>query len=256
MKLLHSIIKGEGHPLLILHGFLGMADNWKTLGNRFSENGFQVHLIDQRNHGRSFHTNEFSYQLMVEDLLHYIEYHQLEEVCIIGHSMGWKTAMFFATAYPYLVSKLIIVDIAPKYYVPHHATILEGLHDVNRNAMESRSEADRVLSNYVPEFPMRQFLLKNLYWTPEKKLDFRFHLNSLTQNYEIITEVLPSHLRYPGATLFLKGGNSDYITEEDEPNIKIHFPEAVIDEIAAAGHWIHADQPNAFFERVLTFLQT
>ena len=85
MQILHSIIRGEGSPLLILHGFLGMADNWKTLGSRFAENGFQVHLIDQRNHGRSFHTDAFSYVLMVDDLLQYIRYHQLKKVSIIGH---------------------------------------------------------------------------------------------------------------------------------------------------------------------------
>ena len=107
MEILHSKIIGEGVPLLILHGYLGMGDNWKSLGNQFEEH-FQIHLIDQRNHGRSFHADEFDYENLTKDLLNYIQYHNLENVILLGHSMGGKTAMLFAVKYPRVVDRLII----------------------------------------------------------------------------------------------------------------------------------------------------
>jgi pimeloyl-ACP methyl ester carboxylesterase len=103
--ILHSQILGEGIPLLILHGYFGMSDNWRTLGNQFAED-YEVHLIDQRNHGRSFHADEFNYEVLAEDLYNYIQHHQLENIFLIGHSMGGKTAMLFAVTYPELVDKL------------------------------------------------------------------------------------------------------------------------------------------------------
>ncbi|MBT8319454.1 MAG: alpha/beta fold hydrolase, partial [Gramella sp.] len=124
---LHSTILGEGKPFLILHGFLGMSDNWKTLGKQFAKDGFQVHLIDQRNHGKSPHSDEFSYALMAQDIKEYCETHNLRNIILLGHSMGGKTAMLTACENKELVEKLVIVDIAPKYYAPHHQQILKGL---------------------------------------------------------------------------------------------------------------------------------
>ena len=130
MQLLHSTIQGKGQPFLILHGYFGMSDNWKTLGNQFAEN-YEVHLIDQRNHGRSPHSDGFSYDLMSEDLLEYLQLHQLQEVILLGHSLGGKTAMHFATQNPHFVDKLIVVDIAPRFYPIHHDAILKGLSFLN-----------------------------------------------------------------------------------------------------------------------------
>ncbi|MEO0902774.1 MAG: alpha/beta fold hydrolase [Bacteroidota bacterium] len=131
MEQLHSRILGEGRPLLILHGFLGMSDNWKTLGNQFAENGFQVHLIDQRNHGKSFRSENFDYEILSKDLLYYIEKHQIYNANIIGHSMGGKTAMQFAISYPTHINKLIVADISPKFYPPHHQYIIDALTQLN-----------------------------------------------------------------------------------------------------------------------------
>ena len=117
--------------MLIIHGFLGMNDNWKSLGTQFAAQGFQVHALDLRNHGKSFHSNDFSYELMAEDVKQYCEFHQLTNVILLGHSMGGKVAMLLASTYPDLVSKLIIADIGPKYYPPHHQTILEGLNAID-----------------------------------------------------------------------------------------------------------------------------
>ena len=148
---LHSKVLGEGQPLIILHGFLGMSDNWKTLGNKFSEAGFQVHLVDQRNHGRSFHDDEFNYEVLAEDLKTYCEQYQLEDCILLGHSMGGKTAMLFATLYPNLISKLLVADISPRFYPTHHESILNGLSALDFSEIKSRGEADKVLSQYVPE---------------------------------------------------------------------------------------------------------
>ena len=161
---LHSNILGQGKPFVILHGFLGMSDNWKTLGKKISEEGFEVHLVDQRNHGHSFHDDNFDYETLSEDLRHYFEAHDLSEAIVLGHSMGGKTAMLFATQNPNLVSKLIVADISPRFYPIHHDAILEGLSSLDFSEIKSRGAADKQLANYVSDFGTRQFLLKNLYW--------------------------------------------------------------------------------------------
>lgn len=251
---LHAKILGKGKPLLILHGFLGMGDNWKTLGNQFAEEGFEVHLIDQRNHGRSPHSDAFSYELMAEDIAEYCDAHQLQKINIVGHSMGGKTAMFVAITYPDLVEKLIVVDIAPKYYAPHHQKILEGLAFLNGQELTSRKTADEKLSTYVSEPSVRQFLLKNLYWKEKNKLGLRLNLDSLIHHIENISIALPKEKIYAGKTLFVKGGKSDYLLESDKEDIQKYFPNALFVRIKDAGHWVHADNRKDFFSEVMKFL--
>ena len=159
--ILHSQIIGTGTPFVILHGFLGMSDNWKSLGKRFAAQGYQMHLIDQRNHGRSFHDPVFSYQAMAADLLLYCEHHNLDQVVLLGHSMGGKTAMEFAVTNPERVTKLIIADIAPRHYDEHHQDVLKGLGLLDLSIINSRAKADQVLANYIKEPGLRLFLLKN-----------------------------------------------------------------------------------------------
>ena len=252
-KVLHSTIKGEGVPLLILHGYFGMSDNWKTLGNQFSED-FEVHLIDQRNHGRSFHDDEFNYQVLVDDLYAYVKYHQLDKVYIIGHSMGGKTAMLFAVTYPEFVDKLIIVDISPREYAPHHNAILAGLNSIDFALQNTRSLVDKKLAELIPELGIRQFLLKNVYWKEKGVLDFRFNLASLTENNPEVGASLPSFTVFENDTLFLKGDKSDYITDKEVQIIEAHFPNSKIVEISNAGHWLHAENPKQFYKEVHTFL--
>ena len=247
---LHSNILGSGKPLLILHGFLGMSDNWKTLGSKYSEHGMQVHLIDQRNHGRSFHAEEFNYDILAEDLRNYIEQHELRDVIILGHSMGGKTAMQFAVRYPNLIQKLIVADIAPKYYPPHHEYIINGLNHLDFGVIKSRGEADSELSKYIQEKGIRQFLLKNLYWVEKGKLAFRFNLEVLSHKMEEIGEGLSAIDQYNGPTLFLRGDKSEYIIPSDGEIIRRHFPNAVIESIDHAGHWLHAENPTQFFNKL------
>ena len=252
--ILHSNKIGEGQPFVILHGFLGMSDNWKTLGLQFAEENFEVHLVDQRNHGHSFHSAEFNYDVMVEDLKHYCDEHHLENVILLGHSMGGKTAMLFATQYPELVSKLLIADISPRFYPIHHDGILNGLSALDFDKIKTRGEADTILSSYVSDFGTRQFLLKNLYWIEKGKLALRMNLEVLKDEVAEVGEALPSQATFKKDTLFLRGDRSEYISVEDENSILSHFPKAKIITISNAGHWLHAEKPKDFFEAVMNFV--
>lgn len=254
MKLLHSLIVGSGEPLIILHGFLGMGDNWKSLANKFAEN-YQVHLVDQRNHGRSFHDDEFSYEDMAEDLLVYLDGNELEKVNLLGHSMGGKTAMLFAVENPERVEKLLVADIAPKYYPPHHQYILDALNDVDFENISSRNEIDEIFKKHVDDSGIRQFLLKNVYRKEKHLLDYRFNLEVLEENIDEIGVGLPPRTQFDGPTLFLKGAHSGYITGSDEGLIEAHFPNSEIVTIANASHWLHAENPVDFYNNVVRFLK-
>ena len=254
MQILHSKIVGEGKPLLILHGYFGMGDNWKSHANKFAQDGFEVHLIDQRNHGRSFHSDEFDYELMVTDLYNYIEHYELETIYLLGHSMGGKTAMLFATEYPEFVKKLIIADISPRMYPPHHHDILKALNSVDFTVQNSRKLIDEKLADLIPEIGVRQFMLKSVYRKTKEELAFRFNLKSLTQNNNKVGEALPSFTIFKGEALFLKGENSGYISGNEEPIIEAHFPNFIIKIISGAGHWLHAEKPKSFYQEVINFL--
>ena len=253
--ILHSQILGSGEPFVILHGFLGMSDNWRTLGNKFSEIGYEVHLIDQRNHGRSFHSDEFSYELMVEDLKSYCQEHSLQDIILLGHSMGGKTAMEFATTYPDLVSKLIVADIAPKSYPVHHQYILKALSSLDLPTLESREEANDLLAQYIKEQGVRLFLLKNLYRVNSSEFGLRINLPVLTEKVGEIGVALSDGALYEGDTLFLGGEKSDYIEPADEVLIKKHFPKAMIKTVSNAGHWLHAENPEEFYNYCMHFFQ-
>lgn len=252
--ILHSQIIGEGTPFVILHGFLGMSDNWRSLALKYAEAGFQLHLLDQRNHSRSFHSDDFSYPLMVQDLLQYAEAHQLEAFHLMGHSMGGKTAMLFATEYPEKVLSLIVADMAPKYFPPHHEQILRGLASLDFNKITSRVEADKALATYVSDIGTRQFLLKNLYWETPGHLGLRLNLPALIANESEIGAELPDSNVYNGKTLFLKGEYSEYVMPEDEQLIYTHFPHAIIETVSRAGHWLHAQNPTEFYDKTIQFL--
>lgn len=254
MKILHSKILGEGKPLLILHGYFGSGDNWKSIGNDLSEK-YQVHLIDQRNHGKSFHSDVFDYEAMVQDLQNYIVHHQLEKVLLLGHSMGGKTVMLFAVEYPELVDKLMVADISPRMYPPHHNEILQALNSIDFSIQNSRSLIDEKLSELIPEYSVRQFLLKNVYWKEKGQLGFRFNLQALTENNDEIGVALPSFTIFEGQTLFLKGEKSGYISTNEEPIINAHFPNNTIVTIKNAGHWLHAENPSDFLMAVENFIK-
>jgi len=253
--MLYSKIEGEGKPLLILHGYLGMSDNWKTLATQFASEGYQTHALDLRNHGRSFHSDDFTYVAMAQDILDYCQGNNLETVSVIGHSMGGKVAMFFATAYPEMVEKLVIADIGPKYYRPHHQDIMAGLNAVDFAKKPERAEVDDLLAQHIPDFGTRQFLMKSLYWKEPGQLAFRFNLDVFNENIDNIGEALPENAIFEKPTLFLKGGMSNYIKDEDAGLIKSHFPNYELKTIENVGHWLHAENPKEFYKVVIEYLK-
>ena len=253
--MLYSKIEGTGQPLLILHGFLGMSDNWKSIGGQLAQDGFEVHLLDLRNHGRSMQSLEFNYKLLAQDVHDYCMGHNLKNIALLGHSMGGKTSMLLATTYPDLVNKLIIADIGPKFYPQHHQIIFEGLNAVNFAEKPSRSDVETILESYISDFGTRQFLMKSLFWQEPGQLAFRFNLPSFNQNRDEIGVALPYDLRFDKPTLFIRGGNSNYILDSDFNDIKEHFPIAVLETIPNAGHWLHAENPKLFHQLALTFLK-
>ena len=254
MKLFFKKI-GEGKPLIILHGLFGLSDNWATLSKKFSEKGFCSYLVDQRNHGKSQHSENFTYELMAEDLLELMNDEKISTADIIGHSMGGKTAMFFALKHTERIRKMIVADMAPKYYAPHHQAIFAALKSIDTLSLTSRKEAEEKLRNALNDEATIQFLLKNLYWIDDKHLAWRFGFLEIEKNMEEIGKALPTDTLINVPVLFLRGERSGYITKSDEVEIKRIFPLADIKTVPDAGHWIHAENPVGFMDMVLEFLK-
>ena len=255
--LLHSKIYGEGnHNLIVLHGFLGMSDNWKSYAKKMSENDFKVHLIDQRNHGDSFHNNEFNYEIIADDLKYYITHHDLNKFSLIGHSMGGKAAMIFGSLFPSYIDKLIVVDILPFYKKNDFKSILESLIKLDFNTIKSRKQADSELESSIPNKSLRSFLLKSLHWKNKMELQFKFNLKVLYKNLNEIEKALPKNLIYKQKTLFIRGEKSDYIMDSEVQNLDKHFTDFQLMTIANAGHWVQAENPVEFQEKTLFFLKS
>lgn len=244
---------GTGSPLIILHGLFGSSDNWMSIGKLLADK-YELYIPDQRNHGRSFHTNEFNYELLVHDLHTFIKSNNILNPSILGHSMGGKVAMKFSIGHPDEIDKLIVADIAPKSYPVRHQRILEGLLSLNLNIIASRAEADEDLAVYINQSQIRQFLLKNLVRTEQGKYEWKINLNAIDENIGEMGDELSPEERFDGPTIFIDGENSDYIQEKDHILIKHIFPNSKIEHIANAGHWLHAEQPQIFTQIVLDFL--
>ena len=202
-NILSSEVIGEGGHLIVLHGLFGMKNNWKTFAKDISGNNFQVHLLDQRNHGDSFHSNIHTYTSMVEDLENYIETYNLKKIYLMGHSMGGKTAMKFACKNPKMVKKLIVADISPKYYTPHHKEILDALNSINLSKIKKRKEVQDLLYKQINNIGISMFLSKNIY-TSNDELKWKFNLHSITKNIDVIGEGLNNNEIFDGESLFFK----------------------------------------------------
>lgn len=244
---------GQGDPIIILHGLFGTLDNWQTIARQLSEE-YLVYLVDQRNHGRSPHTEDFDYSLLAEDLKNFMEAEGMSQATIIGHSMGGKTAMQFAVTYSEMVTSLVVVDIAPKAYQGGHQEIFDALLSVNLEKVESRKMADEQLAVAIPDFGVRQFLLKNLTRNKEGGYEWKMNLPAIYNNYQKILANIIADDAYPESTLFIRGGRSGYIKKEDEIVIKSIFPKAQIATIPDAGHWVHAEAPKALLSTFENFM--
>lgn len=253
MKLYYKSV-GKGRPLIILHGLFGSSDNWMQIAGMLKDM-YQVFLLDQRNHGRSPHSTDFSYSLMSDDLAAFIAQQELEKPTVLGHSMGGKTAMKFALQNPDLLNKLIVADIAPRQYPVHHGAILEGLAEIDAQKPTSRAAADEILADFVSEKEVRQFLLKNLYrQAGQDSFLWRINLPVLTEKIGAVGEKITAETPFKKPTLFLSGSESGYIAPTDKDDIFRLFPQASIEKIAQAGHWLHAEQPELFVQTLNNFL--
>lgn len=259
---------GEGTPLIIVHGLYGASDNWHTVGRALAEH-FEVYLIDQRNHGRSPHAPEHTYEHMRNDLLELFDKLKLQKAILVGHSMGGKTVMHFAAAHPERVQSLVVVDIAPKSYnnlqtyeqrtVDHHK-IITTLLQTTLADYTSRSAIEHQLAKSIQSERTRQFLLKNLARTSDNQFSWKINIHALAANLDSILEGLTKEhftvdneqLGFP--TLFIRGENSDYILPDDIDYILELFPYAEAVTIPNAGHWVHAEQPQLLIKNLLYFL--
>lgn len=253
MQLFHKKYGESGTPLLILHGLFGMLDNWHNLARTLGEK-YQVYLLDLRNHGQSPHSDEMDYALMADDIKEFMDDNSMEKAFIMGHSMGGKVAMQFALSYPEKAEKLIVVDIAPVKYPPGHNEIFEGLFSLDIANAATRKELDEKLAEKVPEFSVRQFLLKSLARDEQQNFSWKFNLQSIYDNYDLIIDNIPATGTYEGPALFIAGGESSYVQEEYTGAIRELFPEAEILIIAGSGHWVHAEKPAELLTAVATFL--
>lgn len=255
MKLYVKITGKGDKSLIILHGLFGMGDNWASLAKAYAEAGFTVYLPDLRNHGRSPHDAIHNYKVMAGDLLEMMDSHSLEKTYIIGHSMGGKTAMFFACMYPERAERMVVVDIAPRYYPPHHHAVLAAIHSVDTRELTSRKEAESKLREALREESTVQFLLKNLYWNENEKLDWRFNVSNLELNLDNTGEALPSGCNIHLPVLFISGERSGYIRESDKTEIRKQFSRVSFETVPDAGHWVHAENPAHFLMVSLRFLE-
>ncbi|MBC8154506.1 MAG: alpha/beta fold hydrolase [Bacteroidetes bacterium] len=255
MKLFYREVGDPADPaILILHGIFGSSDNWLTVSKAIAEQGYRVLLVDQRNHGHSPRSAEFDYPAMAADLHELLLDLGLDKPVLIGHSMGGKTVMHYAVAYPGTFAKLVIVDIAPKSYPIHHAEIIRGLKAIDLAKLKSRNEADAILSQYEPSLAVRQFLLKNLFRNEQNQFDWRLNLPVIEQELEGIGSELLSEQPVAEPTLFIRGARSNYIRETDYPRIQQLFPDVTIQTIADAGHWVQAEKPAEFVAVLMKFL--
>jgi esterase len=250
MKLYYRQI-GQGKPLVILHGLFGFSDNWQTHAKKLAEY-YEVTLVDLRNHGHSPWSAEFSYALMVEDLHELLQDLHIEKPILLGHSMGGKLAMHYDQSYPQFIEKLIVVDMGVKGYPPHHAHILAAIHAIDLSKMSARSEAEAILRTFVESEGVRQFLLKNLYWEEKGKLAWRVNFPVLEASMSEILAALPEHESFT-PTLFIRGLLSNYILDEDIAQLEGYYPDSQLASIPNAGHWVHAEAPDAFIDEVLSF---
>ncbi len=253
MKLIHKIY-GTGQPLIIMHGLFGSGDNWRSIA-RMMEPHYQSIVVDMRNHGRSPHDPEMNFKVMADDILELMTDLKLDKVSLLGHSMGGKVAMQFSLLHPDLVEKLIVVDIAPKYYPPHHDIVIEAIESIDPKQLTDRIEAENAMARFLGNDQSTiQFLMKNLARLPEGGFEWKPNMPVIIDAYYHLMEDVSPTEPFSGPVLFIRGEKSRYILDEDIPQIKTLFPNSSLVTISGAGHWVHADAPEMFTKAVLAFL--
>lgn len=245
---------GSGKDIILIHGLFGRLENLNMVAKALSES-YRVTSVDVRNHGDSFHSELMDYPSMAKDIVVIMQHLAIESAIVLGHSMGGKIAMELALTYPERVDKLIVADIAPVEYPPHHNQIIDGLKAIDLSSVKGRKDADKQLANYVDNLSVRQFLLGNLA-SKNGQFIFKCDIENIDKNYPNIMRTYQGSNTYSGPTLFIKGANSDYILPEHRAEILRLFPQSRARVIQGAGHWLHAEKTIAFNRSVTSFLAT
>ncbi len=243
----------SGAPVIILHGLLGMSDNWEAMGKHLGER-FRVFVPDARNHGRSFHHPDCSYSAMANDLVQFMDAQGLEDAALIGHSMGGKTAMQCALSHPDRVARLIAIDIAPRAYAPFHDALLEATRHLALNEFKNREEIDTALRHALPNRAERELVGKNIGRNEHSAFFWKSNLPAIAAHYSEFLSAVEGPQPFEKPALFIKGGKSEAIAKSDEPDIRRLFPHSRIHTIREAGHWVHADAPEACLRAIMEFI--
>lgn len=245
---------GNGPDVVFLHGLFGAGDNWRSIGRQLSDQ-FRVHLIDLPNHGKSDWFDDPNLPNLAAMVDQWIADQNISHYTLLGHSMGGKVAMQMAlNAHQGVMEKLVVVDIAPKHYPPHHHDIFTALKQTTFTEQTDRKNVDEQLAPFVQDNGIRQFLLKSLY-KKEGKLAWRFNVKVLQEKYDAVACKPDVTTPYEAPVLFIKGMNSHYIQAEDQASILELFPNAKAKLIEGAGHWPHAEKPSAFVKILTDFLK-
>jgi esterase len=244
---------GEGKPLVILHGVFGSSDNLYTVSKTLADHNLAVYTLDARNHGQSPHDAEFNYEVMAGDLVEFLDNEGIQNPIVLGHSMGGKTVMQFAQLSDNF-EKLIVVDIAPRFYPTHHQHIIDGLGAIPINEIQSRKEAEDIFAKYVDDPGERQFILKNIYRTDDGNFAWRINVSVITEEIYQVGAEIESERIVEKPVLFIRGSESSYVTDEDFTEIKKRYPAARLETVEGANHWVHATKPKEFVEAVLNFI--
>jgi pimeloyl-ACP methyl ester carboxylesterase len=252
---LHYEVFGSGPPVVILHGLFGSSRNWRSVARALASE-YAAYTVDLRNHGRSPHTGSMDYRALADDVRALMDTLDLDDVTLLGHSMGGKTAMTLALRDPSRLSRLIIVDIAPVAYADQHTHLIDAMSALPLERVRRRSDADRMLRDAIPDESLRLFLLQNLVLGPSGT-HWRFNLEVLRSEMPILVGPLPGlrTTRYEGRTTFIRGGRSDRVLTEHEAIVSRHFPNYDILTIPSAGHWPHAETPDEFLRLLKRILE-
>jgi len=248
---------GDGPPVIILHGLFGWKRNWASIAKALAGD-HRVYCLDLRNHGDSPFANGMTYADMAADVADFIKRRDLGPVPIVGHSMGGKAAMILALSQPERVSRLLVLDIAPIPYERNYDDYIAVMRGIDLSAISRRSDVNTVFETAFPDRLIRAFLLQNLTTDGHGTFHWRINLDAIANHMDDIMGFpdIDSDHAFEGPTLFLVGGNSDYVTQNHQAEIDRLFPNAELDFIRDSGHWVHADQPEAFVERLKTFLSS
>ncbi|MDP2722079.1 MAG: alpha/beta fold hydrolase [Bacteroidales bacterium] len=243
-------------PVIILHGLFGISDNWVTYARRLAMEGFNVWTIDQRNHGQSPQSPNFNYLALTDDLFDFIDEHEIEDPIIIGHSMGGKVAMRFVLENPHLVKKMVVVDITLKSYGPrnNHKAIIQAMKSIDFDGVSSRGDVENQIKRRIPETRIRQFIMKNLHRTESDRFEWQINIEGIEPNLDKMFDGIDTINKFEKPTLFVRGGDSDYILPSDYDQIRYNFPNAEIVTIEGASHWVHVEAAEKFYTLTMGFV--